>query len=315
MAMCSALVLLPLLRAARGDGSLAAAAAPVSEAQAPLRRLGSAGGDDASRGSCAYYGCSDAFRVMWACQCNPGCELQNNCCHDHASTCRAPARSLVDGGVAMALRMDDNAPWAQDGAQVAAQPVDAGVRVAPNAGTMDNLQDEMQQKPPQRKTVELPSQPLTPTRPSQPLTPTRPSQPPSQPPASSQMQPPQVPQDPQLVERRTADGFRPRPRSDYAQQHKKPARWILPLAAVFAVVGTVLLAIAGARKWKLCSGTAAPKVRTSAVMPLTVSVDRQDAPANDDIVSTFESQVKEAKQRAKSLTRKSYASQARPANR
>jgi hypothetical protein len=271
------------------------------------------------RGSCAYYGCSGAFRVMWACQCNPGCELQSNCCHDHASTCRAPARGLVDdGGVAMALRMDDNAPWTQDGAQmaaqVAAQPVDAGVRVAPNAGTMDNLQDEMQQKPPQRKTVELPSQPLTPTRPSQPLTPSRPSQPPSQPPASPQMQPPQVPQDPQLVERHTADDVRPKPRSAYARQHKKPASWILPLAGVFAAVGMVLLTIAGAKRF--CKRPAAPKERPSAVAPLrslhdktplTVSADRQAAHANDDIVSSFESQVKEAKQRAKSLTRKSYA--------
>ncbi|CAK0849274.1 unnamed protein product, partial [Prorocentrum cordatum] len=285
-------------------------------------------------GSCAYYGCSETFRVMWACQCSPGCELQDNCCSDYATTCRAPARALLDdGSAAMALRMDDRAPWKQegerDGTPAAPQPDAAGGLAAPREAT-GSLQHDAQQAAPQRSTqlVQLPSQPLTPARPA---LPPAPSPPPPPPPAEQAPQEPprQAPQEPEPVERQTqqtTEDLRPRPEPasqlDPPPPKKKPSAWILPLAGAFAAAGTLLLAIAGARQ--CCRGTAAPRGRPGAVAPLRsprdnsplmVSPSRQDPYEEDDIVNSFESQVKEAKQRAKSLTRKSHSPPARPSSR
>jgi len=113
---------------------------------------------------------------------------------------------------------------------------------------------------------------------------------------------------PQLTEGRPADDGTVEPRSD--AQQKRPAPWILPLAGVFAVTGTVLLAAAGVQK--ACRRAAEQAGQRSVVTPLCSpdgsDVARSSSPLMEsadrlDVVSSFESQVEEAKQRAKALTR------------
>jgi len=38
-------------------------------------------------GSCARYGCSDAFKAAQSCQCTPSCDQYHNCCSDYGDRC------------------------------------------------------------------------------------------------------------------------------------------------------------------------------------------------------------------------------------
>ncbi|CAK0789334.1 unnamed protein product, partial [Prorocentrum cordatum] len=142
---------------------------------------------------------------------------------------------------------------------------------------------------------------------------------PTEPPITQQTQFPQAPQEPQLVERQPEERrtFTPH----FVSPQKKPTNWILPLAGVFAALGTVLLAAAGVQRLCCRGGAATRRERPGAVVPLRSRAGSRDSDntrrhvplvesedqqeMEDDIVSIFEGQVKEARQRAKSLTRKS----------